>query len=123
MDIKSGVELRKKRMVALRRSDLVLQGLVNSQPHVKRVIDRVRYLFDTRSTVDPYELPEEPAEKRTAKFVVNIPEKPPSTIKSGRMEWTSEETESIREVLTFWRKVPNKQEIQSTLLVLNFAGL
>ena len=95
------------------KSDLVLRSLVNSQPHVKRVIDRVRYLFDTRSTVDLYELPEEPAEKRTAKFVANIPEKPPSTIESGRVEWTSEETESIREALTFWRKVPTKQEIQS----------
>ena len=74
-DIKSGVEPRKKRMVAMVKSDLVLRGLVNSKPHAKRVIDRVRYLFDTRSIVDPYEVPEEPAEKWNAAFVANIPEK------------------------------------------------
>ena len=95
------------------RTDIVLRGLINSQPDVKRVLDRVRHLFDKRSIVDPYELPEEPAEKQTAKFVADIPEKTPSTIESGRVEWTAEETEAIQETLTFWRKVPTKQEIQA----------
>ena len=85
-DIRSGVEPRKKHVVALMKSDLVLQGLVNSQPHMKRVIDRVRYLFDTRSTVDPFDLPKEPVEKRTVNFVADIPEKPPFTIESE--EWS-----------------------------------
>ena len=49
-DIQSGIEPRKKRMVALMRSDLILRGLINSQPHVKRVVDRMRYLFDKRSS-------------------------------------------------------------------------
>ena len=112
-DIRSGVEPRKKRVVALMRTNIVLRALTNSQPHVKRVLDRVRYLFDNRSIVDPYELPEEPAEKRTAKFVADIPEKPPSTIESGRVEWTAEETEAIQEALTFWTKIPTNQEIQA----------
>ena len=112
-DIRRGVEPRKKRVVALMRSDLVLRGLVNSQPHVKRVLDRVRYLFDNRSSVDPFDLPEEPADKRTANFVAQIPDKPPSTTESGRVEWSSEETECIQEALTFWTKLPSKQEIQS----------
>lgn len=112
-DIRSGVEPRKKRVVALMRTNIVLRALTNSQPHVKRVLNRVRYLFDNRSIVDPYELPEEPAEKRTAKFVADIPERPPSTIKSGRVEWTAEETEAIQEALTFWTKVPTNQEIQA----------
>lgn len=113
VDIRSGAEPRKKRVVALMRTNIVLPALTNSQPHVKRVLDRVRYLFDNRSIVDPYELPEEPAEKRTAKFVADIPEKPPSTIESGRVEWTAEETEAIQEVLTFWTKIPTNQEIQA----------
>ena len=112
-DIKRGVEPRKKRMVAMVKSHLVLRGLVNSKPHAKRVIDRVRYLFDTRSIVDPYEVPEEPAEKWNAAFVANIPEKTPSIIASGRVEWTSQETEAIQEALTFWTKLPTKHEIQA----------
>ena len=111
-DIKSGIEPRKKRVVALMKSDIILRGLVNSQPHVKRVIDRVRYLYDSRAITDPFQLPEESPEKRTASFVANIPERPPSSIESGRVEWTSDETETIREALTFWKKAPNKQQIQ-----------
>ena len=94
------------------KCNIVLLGLVNSQPHIKRVIDRVRYLFNSRAKADPFELPEESAEKRTASFVASIPERPPSSIESGRVEWTSEETEAIREALTFWQKVPNRQQIQ-----------
>ena len=111
-DLRSGIQPRKKRVVALMKSDLVLRGLVNSEIHVKQVIDRVRYLFESRSTVDLYELPEEPVENRTAQCVANIPEKPPSTIESGRVEWSSEETESIQEALTFWTKAPNQQQIR-----------
>ena len=48
---------RKKCVVAIMKSDLVLRSLVNLEPHVKQVIDWVRYLFDTRCTVDPVELP------------------------------------------------------------------
>ena len=112
-DIRSGVEPRKKRVVALMKSNLVLQGLVHSEIHVKRVIDQVHYLFDNRSIVDPYELPEKPAVKRTAAFVAEIPDRPPSTIESGRVEWSSEETEAIQEALTFWTKLPSKNEIQA----------
>ena len=86
-DVQSGIEPRKKHVVALMRSDLILRGLINSQPHIKRVVDRVRYLFDKRSNVDPFDLPEEPAHERTANFVAQIPDKPPSTIESGRVEW------------------------------------
>lgn len=81
-DIRSEIEPRKMRMVALMKSNLVLWGLINSQPYIKRVIDRVRYLFDTRCTVDPFEVPEETAEKRTATFLATIPERPPSTRES-----------------------------------------
>ena len=56
-DIQSGIEPRKKCVVALMSSDLILHGLINSQPHVKWVVDRVRYLFDKRSSVDPFDLP------------------------------------------------------------------
>ena len=112
-DIRSGVEPRKKRVVALMKSNLVLRGLVHSEINVKRVIDRVRYLFDNRSIVNPYELPGEPAAKRTAAFVAEIPDRPPSTIESGRVEWSSEETEAIQEALTFWTKLPSKNEIQA----------
>ena len=112
-DIRSGVEPRKKRVVALMKSNLVLRGLVHSEIHVKRVIDQVRYLFDNSSIVNPYELPEEPAAKQTAVFVAEIPDRPPSTIESGRVEWSSEETEAIQEALTFWTKLPSKNEIQA----------
>ena len=111
-DIKSGIEPWKKRVVALMKCDIVLRSLVNSQPHVKRVIDRVRYLFDSRPQTDPFELPEESPEARTASFVTSIPERPPSSIESGRVEWSSDETEAIREALTFWQKLPSKQQIQ-----------
>lgn len=44
-DIRSEIEPRKMRMVALMKSNLVLWGLINLQPYIKRVIDRVRYLL------------------------------------------------------------------------------
>ena len=112
-DIQSGVEPRKKRVVALMKSDRLLRNLVNSEPHVKRVTDRVCYLFETRTMVDPYDLPEEPATKRTATFVASIPERPPSSVQSGRVEWSTEETEAIVEALTFWTKLPRKYEMQA----------
>ena len=114
-DIQSGVEPRKKRVVALMKTDRLLCKLVNSEPHVKRVTDRVRYMFQTRKTVDPYELPEESATKRTATFVASIPDRPPSSIESGRVEWSTEETEAIVEALTSygWKKLPTKREMQA----------
>ena len=75
----------------------MLRTLVNSQDHVKKVVDRVCYLFDSRSTVDPYELPQDSPAKRTEQVVAAIPERPPSTIESGRVEWSREETEAIQE--------------------------
>jgi len=62
--------------------------------------------------VDAYELPVENPAARTAQFVAAIPDKPPSTIKSGRVEWSNEETEAIREAMTFWKKQPNQEEIR-----------
>ena len=76
------------------------------------MIDRVGYLFETRTTVDPYELQQESADKRTATFVASIPEWPPSTIESGRVEWSTEDTEAIQEALNFWRKLPTQQQIR-----------
>jgi len=107
-DIKSGMEPRKKCVVALMKCDICLWGLVNSQPHVKQVIDRVRYLFGSGAKADPCQLPQKSAEKRTASFVASIPEIPLSSIESSRVEWTCDETEAIREALTFWQKVSNK---------------
>lgn len=97
------------------KTDRLLRKLVNSEPHVKRVTDRVPYMFQTRKTVDPYELPEEPATKRTATFVASIPDRPPSSIESGRVEWSTEETEAIVEALTSygWKKLPTKHEMQT----------
>ena len=63
--------------------------------------------------MDPYELPEEPATKRTATFVAAIPDRPPSSIESGRLEWSTEETEAIVEALTFWKKLPTKHKMQA----------
>ena len=111
-DLQTGIEPRKKCVVALMKGNIVLRRLVNSQPHVKRVLDRVRYLFETRTTVDPYKLPQESPRERTATFVASIPERPPSSIASGRVEWSNEETEAIQEALTFWRKAPTQEEIR-----------
>ena len=43
-DLQSGIEPTKKRVVAPMKCYIVFCSLVNSQPHVKRVLDRVRYL-------------------------------------------------------------------------------
>lgn len=102
-------------MVALMKSDLVLCRLVNSESLVKKVIDRVGYLFRKRSTMLPEELPEETAFIRTAPFVQNIPDKPPSSIESGRVEWSEDETRAIRELLTSCKKCPNNDEIKQLL--------
>ena len=111
-DLQGGIEPRRKRIVALMKSDSVLRPLSNSEVHVKKVVDRVRYLFDNREAVDPFQLPEECPAQRTAQFIAGIPEKPPSTIESGRVEWSNEETAAIQEALMFWRKLPTKQEIR-----------
>ena len=111
-DIQSGIEPRRKRIVALMKSDPLLQTLANSETHVRKVVDRVRYIFDKRATIDPFELPEESPAKRTEEFVAATLEKPPSTIQSGRVEWSDEETEAIQEALRFWRKMPNQEQIR-----------
>ena len=67
-DISQGIEPRKKRVVALMKTELSLRSIVHSQPHVKKVIDRVRYLYQHWETTDPYELPEESASVRTAAY-------------------------------------------------------
>ena len=64
-DIQSGIEPRRKRIVALMKSDPILQTLANSETNVRKVENRVRYIFDKRPTVDPFELPEESAANRT----------------------------------------------------------
>ena len=79
---------------------------------MRKVVDRVRYIFDKRPTVDPFELPEESAANRKAQFVAGIPDKPPSTIESGRVEWSNDETEAIQEALTFWKKLPTQEQIR-----------
>ena len=75
-DISQGIEPRKKRIVALMKTELSLRSIVHSQPHVKKVIDRVRYLYQHWETTDPYDLPEGSASVRTAAYV------PPLTPKS-----------------------------------------
>ena len=112
-DLQSGIQPRTKRVVALMKSDPLLRSLVNSKPHVKSVLDRVRYLFESQQTSDPYALPEESPAERTAAFVVSIPEKPPSTIESGRVEWLSEETLAIREAIMFCKHCPGNEEIRA----------
>ena len=112
-DIENGVELRKNHVVAVMKSDLVLRALVNSESLVKKVSDRVRYLVQRRPTMLPEELPEETASTRTAAFVQTVPDKPPSSIESGRVEWSEDETMAIREVLTLCcDKCPTNDEIR-----------
>ena len=111
-DLQSGIELRRKRVIAVMKSDPMLRALVNSQILVKKVVDRIRYIFENRPVVDPFQLPEESAANRMAQFVARIPEKPPSTIESGRVEWSTEETEAIQEALMFWRKAPTQEQIR-----------
>ena len=94
------------------KSDPLLRRLVNSEAHMRKVVDRVRYIFEKRPVVDPFELPKESADKRTAQFVAAIPKKPPSSIQSGRVEWSDEEMEAIQEALMFWTKLPNQEEIR-----------
>ena len=104
-DLQSGI-LRMKCVVSLMKTDPLLRSLVNSKPHVKSVVNRVRYLFDSQVTADPYELPEESSAERTAAFVGSIPEKPPSSIESGWVEWSSDETHAIREAIMFCKQCP-----------------
>lgn len=94
------------------KTERMLRTIVNSEPHVKKVVDRLRYLTEKRSDVDPRELPEETPSRRTAAYVFSVPNKPPSTIESGRVEWTPEETEAIQEALKDLAKCPCKAEIQ-----------
>ena len=58
------------------------------------------------------ELPEESPEKRTAAFVVSIPEKPPSSIQSGRVAWSSDETKAICEAIKLCKRCPKQEEIR-----------
>ena len=111
-DLSQGIEPRKKRVAALMRSDKVLRCISNSEPHIKKVLDRARYLYKTHPTIDPKDLPEETASQRTAAYVNTVPDKPPSTLESGRVEWAQEETEAIQEVLKDLSKSPTKAEIQ-----------
>ena len=111
-DLSQGIEPRKKRVAALMRSDKVLRCISNSEPHIKKVLDRARYLYKTHPTIDPKDLPEETASQRTAAYVNTVPDKPPSTLESGRVEWAQEETEAIQEVLKDLTKCPTKVEIQ-----------
>ena len=113
-DIKNGVEPKKNRVVAVMKSDLLLRTLVNSEPLVKKVIDRARYLVQQRPTMLPEDLPEETASTRTAAFVQTVPDRPPSSIESGRVEWSDEETMAIREALTItgYTKCPNNEQIR-----------
>jgi len=112
-ELSQGIEPRKKTVVALMRSDKVLRCISNSQPHIKKVLDRARYLYKTQPTIDPEDLPEETASHRTAAYIHAVPDKPPSTIESGRVEWAQEETEAIQEVLKNLSKCPTKGEIQT----------
>ena len=113
-DIVNEVEPRKNHVVAVMKSDLVLRALVNSESLVKKVSDRVRYLVQRRPTMMPEELPEEPASTRIAAFVQTVPDKPPSSIESGRVEWSEDETMAIREVLTLcYDKCPTNDEIRA----------
>ena len=91
-DINNGVVPKKNRVVAVMKSDLLLRTLVNSAPLVKKVSDRARYLVQQRPTMLPQDLPDETASTRTAAFVRTMPDKPPASIESGRVEWTQEET-------------------------------
>jgi len=115
LNIKSGIETRKNCVVALMKLDLALRGLVNSKYLVKKVLDRVHYLFQQCSTVLPEELPEETSSMRTAAFVQTIPEKPPSSIKSGKLQWSKDETRAIFMLLTSCDKYPNNDEIKQLL--------
>lgn len=81
-----GIEPRKKRVVALMRSDKVLRCISNSEPHIKKVLDWARYLYKTHPTIDPEDLPEETASQRTPAYVHTVPDKPLSTIELGRVE-------------------------------------
>ena len=111
-DLSGGTEPRKKTVVALMRSDKVLHCMSNSQLHIKKVLDRARYLHKTQPTIDPEDLPEETASQRTAAYIHTVPDKPPSSIESGRVKWAQEETDAIQEVLKNLSKCPNKGEIQ-----------
>ena len=113
-DISQGVEPRKKRIVALMKTEPALKSIVHSEPHVKKVIDRVRYLYQTREMIDPYQLPEENAAVRTASYVLSgKPLPPPSSVDSGRVEWSDEETDLIRKALKGWTKCPRNTEIRA----------
>lgn len=68
-DVSSGISPRKKRVVALMKTDPTLRKVVNSTDKVKKVTDRVRHLLKSRPTVEPFELPEYSASERTAKHV------------------------------------------------------
>ena len=102
-------------MVALMKLDLALRGLVNSEYLVKKVLDRVHYLFQERLTMLPEELPKETSSMRTAAFVQTIPDRPPSSIESGKLEWSKDETRAICVLLTSCEKYPNNDEIKQLL--------
>ena len=111
-DVSEGIEPRKKRVVGLMKSNSVLHCIANSGPHIKKVLDCVRYFWKTQPSVDPEDLPEKTASQRTAAYVHTVPERPPSTIESGRVEWDEEETDAIQQVLKDLDRCPTKAEIQ-----------
>ena len=111
-DVSEGIEPRKKRVVGLLKSNSVLHCIANSGPHIKKVLDCVRYFWKTQPSVDPEDLPEKTASQRTAAYVHTVPERPPSTIESGRVEWDEEETDAIQQVLKDLDRCSTKAEIQ-----------
>ena len=111
-DVIERISPRKKRVVFLMKTDLVLRKVVNSDVKVKKVIDRVRHLVNSQPTLNPQESPLE----RTAKYVLSAPSTSGlHSIQSGQVEWSEEETAAIEEALKGYDKVPRNTEIISLM--------
>ncbi len=115
-DLSHGIEPRKKRVVAQMKTEPTLKAIAYSEPHIKKVLNRVWHLYKNREMTDPYQLPEDSPSVRTASYVLSTspgpPPRPPSSIESGRVEWSDEETDLIRQALKGWKKVPRNTEIR-----------
>lgn len=123
-NITSGMSPRKKRVLALMKSNDVLSQSVHADIKIKKVVDRVRYLMQSRPTVDSFDLPVEDPGARTAQYVMSadpapVPSSsgvPSSHSQSGRLELTNEDTIIIEKAIATFHKVPRKTELRSLFL-------
>ena len=104
------------------RSDHILAKVVNSEGKVKRVVDQVRYLVKSQQPADPSSDTEEDASKRTVSFAESVSKEQSQSSAasvyssaSGRLAWTKEETEMMKNAFAHLDKVPRNTEIRRVM--------